>query len=176
MGADKISLQRTRPKSQSQLQKSHTNTNCQNNVVMDQLQVIGTIPQSTRGSTREEAKEPNKLGKFLRIDQIVRLATADCPPKAGWTVWTGRRGLSAVQKSSPTAKTRLYVNGPRNGPQSPSRTVRQPRTVCQARADGPWMNYAENSELTRTPPQSLHWISQTAEAIEARFGGVDMRY
>jgi hypothetical protein len=86
MGADKNSLQRTRPKSQSQLQKSHTNTNCQNNVVMDQLQVIGTIPQSTRGSTREEAKEPNKLGKFLRIDRIVRLATADCPPKAGWTV------------------------------------------------------------------------------------------
>jgi hypothetical protein len=74
------------PMSQSQLQKSHTNTNRQDNVVMDQLQVLGTIPRSTRGSTREEAKEPNKLGKFMCTDQTVRLAIADCPPKGGRTV------------------------------------------------------------------------------------------
>jgi hypothetical protein len=53
---------------------------------MDQLQVLGTIPRSTRGSTREEAKEPNKLGKFMCTDQTVRLAIADCPPKGGRTV------------------------------------------------------------------------------------------
>jgi hypothetical protein len=137
---------------------------------MDQLQDLGTIPQSTRKSTREEAKEPNKLGKFLRTDRTVRLATTDCPPKGGWTLQTGRCGLSAVQKSSPTAKTQLCVNGPRNGPQSPSRTVRR------ARADGPWMNCAKNSKLVRTPPQSHHLISHTAEALEARFWGVDMRH
>jgi hypothetical protein len=53
---------------------------------MDQLQDLGTIPQSTRKSTREEAKEPNKLGKFLRTDRTVRLATIDCPPKGGRTL------------------------------------------------------------------------------------------
>jgi hypothetical protein len=82
-------LQRTRPMSQTQLQKSHTNTNRQDNVVMDQLQVLGTIPRSTRGSTRREAKKPIKLGKFLRIDLTVRLATADC------LQWRG--GLSGRQ-------------------------------------------------------------------------------
>jgi hypothetical protein len=99
MGANKNSPQRTRPTSQSQLQKSHTNTNRQDNVVMDQLQVLGTIPQSTRGSTREEAKERIKLGEKLRKDRTVRLAAADHPPEKGRTVrWTGR-GRSAVQKS-----------------------------------------------------------------------------
>jgi hypothetical protein len=82
----KILLQITRPKSQSQLQKSHTNTNRKGNVVMDQLQVLGMIPRSTRGSTRKDAKEPIKHGKFLRTDRTVRLATADYPP--------GRGGLS----------------------------------------------------------------------------------
>jgi hypothetical protein len=71
---------------QSQLQKSRTNTYRQDNIVMDQLQVLGTIPRSTRGSTREEAKEPIKLGKILCIDQTVRLAAADCPPRKGRTV------------------------------------------------------------------------------------------
>jgi phenylpropionate dioxygenase-like ring-hydroxylating dioxygenase large terminal subunit len=82
MGADKNSPQRTRPKSHSQLQMSHTNTSRQDNVVLDQLQVLGVIPWSTRGSTRVEAKEPIKLGKFLRTGRTVRLAVADCPP--GW--------------------------------------------------------------------------------------------
>jgi hypothetical protein len=35
MGADKTFSQRPRPMSQLQLQKSHTNTNHQDNVVMD---------------------------------------------------------------------------------------------------------------------------------------------
>jgi hypothetical protein len=82
----KILFKELGPKSQSQLQKSHTNTNRQDNIVMDQLQDLGTIPQSTRKSTREEAKEPNKLGKFLRTDRTVRLATTDCPPKGGRTL------------------------------------------------------------------------------------------
>jgi hypothetical protein len=79
MGADKISPQRTRPMSQLQLRKSHTNTNRQDNIVMGQLQVLGTIPRSTRGRTRKDAKEPIKLGKFLRTDQTIRRATTDCP-------------------------------------------------------------------------------------------------
>jgi hypothetical protein len=78
---------------------------------MDQLEVLGTIPRSTHGSTREEAKEPIKLGKFLRIDRTVRLAAADCPPGRGWCS-EDRRGRSAVQKSFPTTKTHLCVNGP----------------------------------------------------------------
>jgi hypothetical protein len=53
---------------------------------MDQLQVLRTIPRSTRGSTREEAKEPIKLGKILRKDWTVRLAAADYPPGKGHTV------------------------------------------------------------------------------------------
>jgi hypothetical protein len=72
--------------SQSQLQKSHTNTNHQDNVVMDQVQVLGMISRSTRGSTRKEAKEPNNLGKNLRTDRTVRLAAADCPLENGKTV------------------------------------------------------------------------------------------
>jgi hypothetical protein len=72
--------------SQSQLQKSHTNTNRQDNIVMDQLQVLGTIPWNTQRSTREEAKEPIKLGKILRTEQIVPLAVTDCPLEKGRTV------------------------------------------------------------------------------------------
>jgi hypothetical protein len=83
MGADKNSPQSTRPMSQSQLQKSHTSTNRQDNIVMDQLQVLGTIPRNTHGSTREEAKELIKLGKNQCTDRIIRLAAADCPPEKG---------------------------------------------------------------------------------------------
>jgi hypothetical protein len=95
----KILLQRTRPKSQSQLQKSHTNTNRQDNVVMDKLQVIGTIPQSTRGSTRKDAKEQIKLGKFLCTDRTVRLAAADCSPGRGGLF--GRADTDCLQYKSP---------------------------------------------------------------------------
>jgi hypothetical protein len=82
----KILLQRTRPMSQSQLQWSHTNTSRQDNIVMDQLQFLGTIPRRTCESTRREAMEPNKLGKILRTDRTIRLAAAGCPPGKGRTV------------------------------------------------------------------------------------------
>jgi hypothetical protein len=59
---------------------------------------------------------------------------------------------------------------------SVKRSVSPSRTVRQTRADGPWMNCAEKRELARTPPQSRHRISQTAEALEARFGGDDRRH
>jgi hypothetical protein len=69
------------------------NTNHQDNVVIDQLQVLGTIPRSTHGSTRGEAKEPIKLGKISRTDRTVRLAAADCAPGKGRTVQkTGAAG------------------------------------------------------------------------------------
>jgi hypothetical protein len=64
---------------------------------MDQLQVLGTIPRNARGSTREEAKEPIELGENLRIDRIVRLTVADCPPEKGRTVRKTGRELSVVQ-------------------------------------------------------------------------------
>jgi hypothetical protein len=98
--------------SQLQLQKSHTNTNRQNNVVLDQLQVLRMTPWSTRGSTRKEAKEPNNLIKKLHKDRTVRLAIMDCPPEKGWTVWKTRRAQSALQKSPPTEKLHLCLNGP----------------------------------------------------------------
>jgi hypothetical protein len=129
MGADKNSPQITRPMSQSQLQKSHSNTNRQDNIVMDQLQVLGTIPQSTRGSTRKETKESNNLGKNLRTDQTVRLAVADCSAEMGRTVRKTGRGWSAVQKSPPTEKHCLCLNGPPNGP--------QPLADCPPAADCP---------------------------------------
>jgi hypothetical protein len=71
---------------------------------MDQLQVLGTIPLNTHGSTREEAKEPMKLGKILCTKRIVRLAAADYLPEKGWTVWKTRRGWCALQKSPPAEK------------------------------------------------------------------------
>jgi hypothetical protein len=122
MGADKNSPQRTRPTSQSQLQKSHTNTNHQDNIVMDHLRVLGTIPQSTRGSTREEAKEPIKLGKKLRTDRTVRLAAADCPPEKGRTVWWTGQGADGPQyKSRLQPKTQcMCLNSLHNGPPTPS--------------------------------------------------------
>jgi hypothetical protein len=52
---------------------------------MDQLQVLGTISRSTRGSSRKEAKEPNNLGKNLRTDRTVCLAAADYPREKGRT-------------------------------------------------------------------------------------------
>jgi hypothetical protein len=67
---------------------------------MDELQVLGTIPRNTRGSTREEAKEPIKLGKNQRTDRTV-------PQRRG--------GLSAVQKSPPTKKHLFCLNSPQNG-------------------------------------------------------------
>jgi hypothetical protein len=82
----KILLQRTRPMSQWQLQRSHTNTNRQDNVVMDQLQNQGMIPRSTHGSNRREAKERTKLGKFLCTDQTACLDVADCTLGRGRTV------------------------------------------------------------------------------------------
>jgi hypothetical protein len=147
--------------SKSQLQKSHTNTNRQDNIVMDQLQVLGTIPRSTCGSTREEAKEPIKLGKILRKNWTVRLAAMDCPPKEGRTV----RSTKVLSNSENTSLCKRSAE--RSA--SPLRTVGQPRTVCQTRADGPWMNCAQKRELARTPPQSHHQISQTTEALEVRF-------
>jgi hypothetical protein len=56
------------------------------NIVMDQLQVLGTIPRSTRGSTGKEEKKPIKLGKFLCTDRNARLVAVDCPLGRGWTV------------------------------------------------------------------------------------------
>jgi hypothetical protein len=100
---------------QSQHQKLHTNTNCQDNVVMDQLQVLRTIPRSTRGSTRKEAKEPNNLGKNLLTDRTVRLAIADCLLEKGRIVQRIGRRRSIVQKSPPTEKHRIYLNSPPNG-------------------------------------------------------------
>jgi hypothetical protein len=38
------------------------------------------------------------------------------------------------------------------------------------------MNCTEKCELARTPPQSHHRISQTAEALESRFGGDNKRH
>jgi hypothetical protein len=102
MGTDKNSPQRTWPMSQSQLRKSHTNTNRQDNIVMGQLQVLGTIPRRTRTSTRKDAKEPIKLGKFLRTDHTVHLAARGLSGREGRTVLKNRCGLSIVQKSSPT--------------------------------------------------------------------------
>jgi hypothetical protein len=83
--------------SQSQLQKSHTNTNRQDNVVMDQLRVLGTIPWNTHGSTREEAKEPIKLGTNRRTDRTVRLPAVDYPPRGGLS---GRQGTDGPQYKS----------------------------------------------------------------------------
>jgi hypothetical protein len=150
-------------------------TNRQDNVVIDQLQVLATIPRSTHGSTRKEAKGPIKLGKFLRTDRTVRLAAANCPP--------GRGGLSGrTCADCPQYKSTLQTKNTSLCKQSAKRsakeswTVHQLRTVFQACADGPWKNCAENSEPARTPPQSRPRISQTAEALEPRFGGDDMRH
>jgi hypothetical protein len=137
MGADKNSPQRTRSMSQSQLQKSHTNTNRQYNIVMDQLHVIGMIPLSTHGSTRKEAKESNNLRKKLCTDRIVCLAVADCLPEKGRTVRKTGHERSAVQNSPPTEKHRLCLNGPPNGPPTHSGlssshglSAKHSRTVC----------------------------------------------
>jgi hypothetical protein len=161
--------------SQSQLQKSHMNTNRQDNVVMDQLQVLGTIPRSARGSTRRDAKEPNNLGKNLRTDQTVCLATTYCSLEKGRTVRKTRRGRSAVQKLPPTKKHHFCLNGPPNGP--------QPLVDCPPVADFPpsTRRLSENEQsrnlrTARTPPQSHALISQTAEALEPRFRGDDMRH
>jgi hypothetical protein len=116
MGADKNSLHGSRPMSQSQLLKSHTNTNRQDNIVMDQLQVLGTIPRSTRRSTRKEAKEPNTLDKNLLIDRTVHLAVTECPPEKEQTVRKTGCRRSAVEKSPPIEKHRLYLNSTPDGP------------------------------------------------------------
>jgi hypothetical protein len=140
--------------------KSHTlaRTNRQDNVVMDQLQVLGTIPRSTHGSTRKEAKGPIKLGKFLHTDRTVRLAATNCPSRRGGP--SGRTWADCPQYKSPfqTKNTSLCKQSAKRSAKG-SWTVCQPRTVCQARADGPWKNYSENSELARTPPQSRPRIS-----------------
>jgi hypothetical protein len=161
--------------SQSQLQKSHTNTNGQDNIVMDQLQVLGTIPRSTHGSTKEGAKEPIKLGKFLCTDRTVCLAVVNCPPGRGGLTGRQARTVRSTKVLSNRENISLCKWSTKRSA-SPLWTVRQPLTVRETHTDGPWMNRAEKCELARTPPQSRHWISQTTEALEARFGGVDMRH
>jgi hypothetical protein len=71
-------------------------------------------------------------------------------------------------------KHRFYLNGLQNG--------LRPLADCLPAADCPPNTRGrfegklrkKNRELARTPPQSRHRISQTAEALEARFGGDDM--
>jgi hypothetical protein len=72
--------------------ESHTNR--QHNKVMDQPQVLGTIPWSTRGSTKErreesnqETKQPGSGGPSSQEGRTVRTSQADRPPRY--------RGLSA---------------------------------------------------------------------------------
>jgi ssDNA-binding replication factor A large subunit len=93
MGADKNSSSKNSAYVPIATPKVTHNTNRQDNVLMDQLQVLGTIPRSTRGNTREETKEPIKLGKILCTDQTVRLATADYPSGKERTIQkTGMNG------------------------------------------------------------------------------------
>jgi hypothetical protein len=134
---------------------------------MEQLQVLGMISRSTRGSTRKEAKEPNNLGKNLRTDRTVRLAAANCPPEKGQTVRSTRRGRSAIQKSHPTKKHRFCINGPPKGLQPPA--DRPPAADCPRST-----HRRSENEQAETHPQSHPRISQTAEALEPRFGGDDM--
>jgi hypothetical protein len=135
---------------------------------MDQLQVLGTIPRSTRGSTRKEAKEPNNLGKNLPTDRTVRLAVTDCPPEKGRTVWKTGRGRSAVQKTPPTEKHRLFLNGPPN--------VTRPLADCPPAADCPPSTRGRSVNEQSINPRTCKNISQTVEALEARFGGDDRRH
>jgi hypothetical protein len=167
--------------SQSQLRKSHTNTNRQDNIVMGQLQVLGTIPRSTRGSTRKDAKEPVKLGKFLRTDRTIRRAAADCPQERGGLF--GKTGTGCPEYKSPLQpkKQHLYPNGPQNGS--------RPLADCPPAADCPLatecppttrersVEELRRKQRTRknTSPKSSQ-ISQTVEALEPRFGGDDMRH
>jgi hypothetical protein len=89
----------------------------------------------------------------------------------------GRYGADGLQykSRSQTKKHCFYLNGPQNGP--------RPLADCPQAADFPpstrrWSvdELHKNSEPTRTPPKSRPRISQTAEALEPRFGGDDMRH
>jgi hypothetical protein len=140
--------------SQSQLKKSHTNTNRQDNVVMDQLQVLGMIPLSTRGSTRKEAKEPIKLGKILRTDWTVRLSAADYPPGKARTIRKiGANGLP-YEKMLPAEKHRFCLNGPQNGPRPLADCL--PAAECPPNTRGRSLNELRRKMRTRknTSPKS----------------------
>jgi hypothetical protein len=83
---------------------------------MDQPQVLGTIPWSTRGSTKEGGRKRTKEqstqalagcparrgGLSARATRTIRQCTADCPHRYGWPSSLGR-GLSV--KANRTTRT-----------------------------------------------------------------------
>jgi hypothetical protein len=132
-------------------------------------------PLKHRGSTSEQVEEAIKLGKFLRTDRTVRIATMYCPP--GRSVLSRRQTRTVhSRKDVSHQKNTLLSKWSAERSTSPLRTVRQMRTVRETHADGPWMNREEKSDLARTPSQSRHQISQTTQTLEARFRGDDMRH
>jgi hypothetical protein len=130
--------------------ESHTNR--QDNKVMDEPQVLGTVPRSTRGSTKEGRKEPNQRAKQPgsgglsgQAGRTVRKGRADCP--------AGYRGLSAplpqtvrleprtIRKRQQNLQRRTANNGPSAG---------STRTVRQAPADCPPGTRGLSARHTRT--------------------------
>jgi hypothetical protein len=94
---------------------------------------------------RKEAKEPIKLGKFLRTDQTVRLAVVDCP--------LGRGGLSGRQarmvrntKDVSNRKTRFCLNVSPNG--------REPLSDCPPAADCPGKTRGRSMDEQRRKMQT----------------------
>jgi hypothetical protein len=106
---------------------------------MDQPQVLGTIPRSTRGSTKETREESNQGTKLPgsgglsgQAGRTVHKGRADCP--------AGYRGLSAPLPQTVRPEPRTIRKGHQNlqrctannGPSAGST-----RTVRQAPADRP---------------------------------------
>jgi hypothetical protein len=106
---------------------------------MDQPLVLGTIPLSTRGSTRKEGRNRTKKqstqaladrqarrgGLSARATRTVRQCTADCPHRYGGPSGLGR-GLS-VKTNGTTRSEPRKTDRPRG---ARGLSARHPRTVC----------------------------------------------
>jgi hypothetical protein len=113
---------------------------------MDQPQVLGTIPRSTRGSTKEGGRNRTKKqssqaladrparrgGLSARATRTVRLRTADCPHRYGGPSGLGH-GLSIKANRTSSSEPRI-TDRPRG---ARGLSTRHPRTVRPAHTDRP---------------------------------------
>jgi hypothetical protein len=143
IGAGKILLKepglypRQIPATHKRWIESHTTR--QDNKVMEQPQVLGTIPWSTRGSTKERREEPNQRTKLPDAGGLSR--------QEGRTVRTGHRTVRPRDADSPQRCCGHSAKVPRTvrpgtadsplKPTEPPETNREKRTVREDQADCP---------------------------------------
>jgi hypothetical protein len=104
---------------------------------MDQPQVLGTIPWSTRGSTKEGGRNRTKK-QSCQLWRTVRPGGADCPQRPCGLSGRVSRTVRTLAADCPKRQQNLQRRTAYNGPSAGStRTVRQAPVDCPPGTHGP---------------------------------------